>query len=287
MFYIKLDNVMHLVVTQREPIYRGDNLSRKVIYLIPLKVGEIDPLVANFYLSYIRADGVADVIALERMEEKYNETYYQYTFPEFVNFKLTKYAGEVCTWLQIYSGDPSNPTVAKSGECVLQVQDSKNMDNYLCDHQMTALYQFHRDLQETVSEVENTVQEVHLALDQKADDILYNVKDGTLQLAAHGKPIGNKVVIKTIDGAVVTNAGITVDGELIVAFSDGTIKNLGNVVGKGGGVYVPHVSDRKILTFTVEENPDGVPEPVDLNPFDEWSHIDDGKNPSDYIWESM
>lgn len=287
MLYIKLDSVMHLVVTQREPIYRGDNLSHKVIYLIPLKVGEMDPLVSNFYLSYIRADGVADVVALERMEEKYNETYYQYTFPEFVNFKLTKYAGEVCTWLQIYSGDPANPTVAKSGECILQVQASKNMDDYLCDHQVTAIYQFHKDLQETVTEVENTVREVHLALDQKADDILYNVEDGTLQLASNGKPIGNKVVIKTIDGAVVINAGITVDGELIVAFSDGTIKNLGNVVGEGGSVYVPHVSDRKILTFTLEDNPEEIPDPVDLNPFDEWSHIDDSLNESDYIWETM
>lgn len=287
MFYIKLDESMNLVVTQREPIYRGDNLSRRIIYLIPLTVGEIDPLTANFYLSYIRADGVADVVALERMEEKYNESYHQYTFPKFVNFKLTKYAGEVCTWLQIYSGDPANPTVAKSGECTLQVQASKNMDDYLCDHQVTAIYQFHKDLQDTVSSVENTVQEVHLALDQKADDILYNVEDGTLQLAANGEPIGSKVVIKTIDGAVVTNAGITVDGELIVTFSDGTIKNLGNVIGKGGSVYVPHVSDRKILTFTVEEEPGEIPGPVDLNPFDEWSHIDDSLNESDYIWETM
>ena len=40
MLYIKLDSVMHLVVTQREPIYRGDNLSHKVIYLIPLRLGK-------------------------------------------------------------------------------------------------------------------------------------------------------------------------------------------------------------------------------------------------------
>ena len=93
--YIKLDEDMNLVVTQREPIYRGDNLNRKIIYLVPLSVGEIDPQTAIFYLSYIRPDGVADVIALERMEDKYNESYYQFTFPDMVNLKVTKYASDL------------------------------------------------------------------------------------------------------------------------------------------------------------------------------------------------
>ena len=87
----------------------------------------------------MRADGVADVVVLDRSETPYNESYFQYTFP--ITCKLSKYPGEVCTWIQIYSGTPSNPVIAKTGECMLQVQESKNMDDYLCDHQMTALYQ--------------------------------------------------------------------------------------------------------------------------------------------------
>ena len=76
--YIKLDENMDLVITVNDPIYRGDNLNRKIIYLIPPVIGEVDVLTAELYLSYIRADGVADVVILERMEEKYNENYYQY-----------------------------------------------------------------------------------------------------------------------------------------------------------------------------------------------------------------
>lgn len=145
MFYIKLDENMDLVTTVREPLFRGDNLNRKLVYLIPLTVGDIDMLTAYVYLNYIRADGVADVAVLERMEEKYNESYYQYTFP--VTCKLTKYPGEVCTWMQIYTGTPSNPSIQKTGECMLQIQESKNIDDYLCDHQVTAIYQLQKQIE--------------------------------------------------------------------------------------------------------------------------------------------
>ena len=73
MIYIKLDESMNLVMTVNEPIYRGDNLNQKITYLIPLRVGEVDMLTATPYLSYIRADGVADIVRLERTEEKYKE----------------------------------------------------------------------------------------------------------------------------------------------------------------------------------------------------------------------
>ena len=145
MFYIKLDENMDLVTTVREPLFRGDNLNRKLVYLIPLTVGDIDMLTAYVYLNYIRADGVADVAVLERMEEKYNESYYQYTFP--VTCKMTKYPGEVCTWMQIYTGTPSNPSIQKTGECMLQIQESKNIDDYLCDHQVTAIYQLQKQIE--------------------------------------------------------------------------------------------------------------------------------------------
>lgn len=146
MFYIKLEDDMSLVITVREPIYRGDNLNQKIRYLLPAKVGDIDILTAYVYLNYIRADGVADVVILERAEEMYNESYYQYMLP--VTCKLSKYPGSICTWIQIYTGNLSNPVISKSGECVLQIEDSKNMDGYLCDHQVTAIFQLQKQMEE-------------------------------------------------------------------------------------------------------------------------------------------
>ena len=282
MLYIKLDDDMNLVITVNEPIYRGDNLSRKITYLIPTMVGEIDMFTASVFLNYIRADGVADVVVLERSDEPYNDSYLQYTFP--VNCKLTKYPGEICTWMQIYTGTPSNPVIAKSGKCMLQVQESKNMDDYLCDHQMTALYQLTHTMNTAIEEMNNTIE---TAIENKADNIIFNPEDSTIQLSANGVPVGDKIVVNTNTGAVVTNAGISSDNELILTFSDGTIKNLGSVMGNDGAVYVPHISAQKILTFTIEEEPGEIPEPVDLNPNDEWSEIEGDGVVTDYIWEQM
>ena len=164
--YIKLDEGMNLVVTVNDAIYRGDNLNRKIIYLIPLTVGEIDILTAKVYLSYIRADGVPDIVILERMDEKYKESYYQYTLP--VTYKLTKYPGEICTWLQIYTGTPSNPTISKSGECMLYVQESKNMDECLCDHQVTALYQLQKAMESEVADIDKDIAKMTEDIAKKA-----------------------------------------------------------------------------------------------------------------------
>ena len=282
MLYIKLDGDMSLVITVNEPIYRGDNLSQKITYLIPTVVGEIDMLTASVFLSYVRADGVADVVVLDRSETPYNESYFQYTFP--INCKLSKYPGEVCTWIQIYSGTPSNPVIAKTGECMLQVQESKNMDDYLCDHQMTALYQLTHTMNTAIEDMNNTIEN---AIENKADNIIFNPEDSTIQLSANGVPVGDKIVVNTNTGAVVTNAGISSDNELILTFNDGTVMILVSVLGKDGAVYVPHISERKVLTFTIEDEPGEIPEPVDLNPNDEWSEIEGDEVVSDYIWEPM
>lgn len=163
MLYIKLDANMDLAITVNEPIYRGDNLKGKIIYLIPKTVGEIDMMTASVFLNYIRADGTPDVVCLEREETAYNDDYLQYTFP--IGCRLTRYPGEVCTWMQIYTGSPSCPTVAKTGECMLQIQASRNMDEYVCDQQLTALYQLRKEMTDGFDEV-------NAAIDQKADNII-------------------------------------------------------------------------------------------------------------------
>lgn len=86
-------------------------------------------------------------------------------------------------------------------------------------------------------------------------------------------------------GASITDVSVSEDGELLVQYSDGSIKNLGSIAGQDGAVYVPHISDRKVLSFTIEEEPQGVPDPVDLNPNDEWGDIDGGS--TDYVWEEI
>lgn len=334
MFYIKLDNNLDLVITVKDTLRRGDNLSKKVIYLVPFELGEIDPLTATFYLSYIRADGVADVVILERLEEKYNESYYQYTFP--ISNKLTKYPGEIITWMQIYDGDIKNPKIAKSGECILQIQESVSMDAYLPDLLMTAFHQLKQSTDEgfeeananigsnaeaigqnaeaisqnaeaiaqnseaiaqnadairsnieTINENSAAISELYMLVAEKADGLIFDKEENILQLTSNGTPIGNKVVLNAVTGVLISSVSLTTDGELVIFFSDGTFTNVGKVVGEDGKVYVPHIDARKILTFTIEDMAGEIPDPVDLNLWDEWQDMDESDGQTDYVWEDM
>lgn len=184
MIYIKLDGDMDLAITVNAPIYRGDNLANKITYLIPETVGELNVEAASVFLTYIRADGVADIISLERQEEKYNETYFQFTIP--VTCKMSKFPGEVCTWLTFYSGSPSLPQVAKSGECVLFIQDSKCIDGMICDNQLTALYQLQKQVTDKTTELQGE-------LEKKADGLSYDKDTRDLRLKSGDDVIGDPV----------------------------------------------------------------------------------------------
>lgn len=192
MMYIKWTDNRDLIITVREAIYRGDNLSQKLIYLLPLHIGEIDVENASVYLCYIRPDGTPDIVMLERSAELYNASYYQFCVP--VTCKMTRFAGEVCSWLQIFSGPASAPVTAKSGECALRVLASKNMDDYLCDHQISAIYQLSQDVGDA------NIQMVQIAeeLEGKAEGIEYNKDDNTLHLTIDGEPVGDPVDIGVV-----------------------------------------------------------------------------------------
>lgn len=86
-------------------------------------------------------------------------------------------------------------------------------------------------------------------------------------------------------GVSVTNCEVNVDGDLIVTLSDGREINAGRVVGADGVTFIPSVNEQKILSWTNDGGLEN-PEPVDLNPHDEWSDID-GSGETQYVWSPM
>lgn len=121
-------------------------------------------------------------------------------------------------------------------------------------------------------------------VDTKADNLVFNEEDNTIQLAAGEKIICDKVPVG--DGDSIDRCYIDENGDLIVCLRDGGTINAGHVVGSNGEVYVPHIDKYKVLTFTVEEEPTGIPDPVDLNPNDEWSSLED-QGTTEYIWNTL
>lgn len=83
----------------------------------------------------------------------------------------------------------------------------------------------------------------------------------------------------------VTNCEVNADGDLIVTLSDGREINAGHVVGADGVTFTPSINEQKILSWTNDGGLEN-PEPVDLNPHDEWSDID-GSGETQFIWSPM
>lgn len=115
--------------------------------------------------------------------------------------------------------------------------------------------------------------------ESKADNIVLDTDNNTIQLTANGTPIGD-----TID---YTNCGIKsfdVDenDNITITLLNGRVIELGNIPGASGATFTPHISEDKILTWTCDKDLP-VPDPVDLNPFNDWE--DEGELGSDYIWE--
>lgn len=152
MTYIVLSDSMGLSVTQADTIRRGDSMSKAITFLVPVKVDEMDMKGMTVFLSYIRTDGNPDIVILEREEKLYKNSHYRYVLP--VTCKMSRYAGEVLMWLSFYSGDSSQPEIAKSGECKLRIADSKNLDDCFGDHQLTALYQLKKKVEDFHGEEE-------------------------------------------------------------------------------------------------------------------------------------
>ena len=137
------------------------------------------------------------------------------------------------------------------------------------------------DIDEKFAEIDVAIEQLN---ERKADNIIYNEVEQYVQLTANGEPIGDKVEFASGVECSITDCKITEDGHLVVTLSNGKIIDAGYVGATEGVTFTPHISDNLILSWTNNgglENPD----PVDLNPFDEWIDDDNEMSSSDYIWE--
>ena len=139
-------------------------------------------------------------------------------------------------------------------------------------------------------EIEDKLTQIDIKLEalheNKADDIYYDEEGNYVQLVANGELIGNRVELPDGNASCIVEFKINDDGHLVVTLTDGRVIDAG-YVGKADGVtFVPQISDDLILSWTNDGGLEN-PEPVDLNPFDEWNEIDGVESTSEYIWEQL
>lgn len=148
MTYLRLKEDGSLVVTSADRIYQGDNMAKKITFVVDRNVLGYDPAASFLYLVYIRADGHPDIVYLERSEEMYNDECYQYTLaaPEAV----TRYPGDITMWVvmmfdqQDYVSNEEGvvpPAKLSTDPVHIKIWEKPISNSTMIDSQLTAIYQ--------------------------------------------------------------------------------------------------------------------------------------------------
>ncbi len=133
---------------------------------------------------------------------------------------------------------------------------------------------------EIINKLTATIDELN---ETKADNIVYNEQDNTLQLSANGQPIGDQIQA-TLSSCGIKSFDVDENNNITITLIDDRIINLGNIEGASGVTFIPHIDEYGILTFTNDGGLENPP-PFDLNCRDEWFEDSDDYTSEDYFWE--
>lgn len=133
---------------------------------------------------------------------------------------------------------------------------------------------------EIINKLSATIDELN---ETKADNIIVDAENNTIQLSANGAPIGDSV-----DYASCGIKKFEVDEEdnITITLVDGRVIELGSIAGAAGVTFIPHIDENGILTWTNDGGLDNPP-PYDLNVNDEWSTLPEEGLETEYEWEFM
>lgn len=268
--YIKMEEDKNLIITVPTSIYQGESNAGSICFLLPQIQEDVKLADCAVFMRYILPDNTGRSEALHFEPETYRG-YLKYT--TLASTKFTAISGIVKIW--IIAMNDTDMIVLKTGEVDVEILPSRSIGQYLPP--------------ESLEQIDQLTLQVKALQKTKADNIVFHKDNHTIQLTANGAPIGDQIVVSSGSGedTSIQDMKISAEGHLMVYFMDGTVKDLGNVVGKDGSVYVPHIDAHKMLTFTIEESPGDVPPPTDLNSSDEWGSIDDSTIQTDYVWETL
>lgn len=185
--YIKMNSNKSLIVTVPTTIYRGEKNADLITFLIPSEYGNVNLADCAATLRYVMPSGVGRSESLNYLPEMY-KSYLQFSTP--VNTRFAEERGNITMWLTFFNDDI---VVLKTGEIEVSVSQSKDIIAYLPPDGLDQIDQ----LSKRMDAMEN----------EKADSMVYDSDENTLQLTANGNRIGalidmDAVVDDTVGGAI-------------------------------------------------------------------------------------
>lgn len=174
--YIKMQDNKSLIVTVPSTIYRGETGADTMTFLIPDKYKNFSISDSSVLIRYVGPDGAGHSEQLKLLPEMYNG-YLQYALS--VDTDVTSDDGVLTLWLSCISYD--DIVVFKTGELEIEIKPSKDIGEYLTS--------------EDLDQIDQLAIEVSNLKSSKADNLIYDADDGSLQLSASGVPIGDEVAV--------------------------------------------------------------------------------------------
>ena len=303
MYAIKMETDHSLTTTVHSTIYQGDKNADTLVFVVPRTVDEVNMADCTLLLRYILPNGAGHSEELAMYPIPHNRDYLQFRLG--VASRFTEQPGNIELWLTAV--DFNDDVVFRTGTAQVEIAQHIRIENYMPPESLDQLDKLSAKVTALekgrvnnlkYDEENDTLQLVADGIpvgdcidvsdwENKADNIVFHEEDSTIQLTANGEPIGERIFVPARSGKTVKTMAISSHGNLIVTYDDDSVENLGRVVGKDGKVYVPHVDEHRILTFTIEDMAGEIPEPVDLAAADEWSEMDGEAAGGISVWEEL
>lgn len=208
-YTIIVENDGSLYGSQKRRIMQREKLFNKLWILVPPHYNGYDMsqcTVTMRYLLPISKEFKTETLVLS--DERYEE-YLKYVLP--VDTNLSKEFGDIklnLTFTMLDVDEKGNivQRVRKTDNHILHITQLPDWDSVVPDAALSALDQ--RILKQD-AQIKALAQLAESFDSNKADDLIYNEKEDTLQLSAGGVGIGNKVSVKNMmdDGVPVVELG--------------------------------------------------------------------------------
>ena len=207
----------------------------------------------------------------------------EYTLPFDTN--LTKEAGKIevqltFTKVELNADGRAKQYVRKTRSTTVTILPISAWSDIIPDSALTALDQ--RLLM--VDSMINAANDMNNYLSEtKADNIVVDKETNTIQLTANGMPIGDAVGYSSCG---IKSFDVDEDDNITITLMNGRVIDLGNIPGASSVVFIPHINDSGILTWSNNGNLENPP-PYDLNVHDEWTTLPEECVETDYVWEYL
>ena len=172
--YIKMNNDKSLIITVPTAIYQGEANADLITFLVPSEYEGVNLANCSVAMRCILPSGVGGSDSLVCLSEMHRG-YLQYSTP--VQPRFTSEEGTIIAWLTFFSAE--NNAVFKTSKVLIEIEPSQDITESLPDEDLDQLDQ----LAAQIADLDR----------RKADNIVLNDEDNTIQLLANDEGIGDRI----------------------------------------------------------------------------------------------